>query len=155
MDIQVVMPQMGESVAEGTVITWLKKFGEVVAKDEPLVAISTDKVDVEIPSPAAGVLSNIMVQEGQVAAVGAVLAYISETSPTGAVSPESPIVEKPAHVAQAAPIVSPTTPPQESWYSPAVLELAKEQGVDLSQVRGTGSQGRVTRKDLLDFIDQR
>jgi len=155
MNIQIVMPQMGESVAEGTVITWLKKVGEMVAKDEPLVAISTDKVDVEIPSPAAGVLSNIVVQEGQTAAVGAVLAYISETSPTGAVSPRSPIVEKPAQVAQATPTVSPTTPRQESWYSPAVLELAKEQAVDLSQVRGTGSEGRVTRKDLLDFIAQR
>lgn len=155
MNIQIVMPQMGESVAEGTVITWLKKVGEMVAKDEPLVAITTDKVDVEIPSPAAGVLSNIVVQEGQTAAVGAVLAYISETSPTGAVSPRSPIVEKPSQVAQATPTISPTTPRQESWYSPVVLELAKEQGVDLSQVRGTGSHGRVTRKDLLDFIEQR
>lgn len=155
MNIQIVMPQMGESVAEGTVITWLKKVGEMVAKDEPLVAISTDKVDVEIPSPAAGVLSNIVVQEGQTAAVGAVLAYINETSPTGTVSPRSPIVEKPAQAAQAAPTVSPTTPRQEAWYSPAVLELAKEQAVDLSQVRGTGSEGRVTRKDLLDFIAQR
>jgi len=155
MNIQIVMPQMGESVAEGTVITWLKKVGEMVAKDEPLVAISTDKVDVEIPSPAAGVLSNIVVQEGQTAAVGAVLAYISETSPTGAVFLRSPIVEKPAQVAQATPTISPTTPRQESWYSPAVLELAKEQAVDLSQVRGTGSEGRVTRKDLLDFIAQR
>ena len=155
MSIQIVMPQMGESVAEGTVITWLKKVGEMVSKDEPLVAISTDKVDVEIPSPAAGVLSNIVVQEGQTAAVGAVLAYIGETSPVGAVSPRSPIVEKSAQAAQATPTVSPTTPRQESWYSPAVLELAKEQGVDLSQVRGTGSHGRVTRKDLLDFIEQR
>ena len=90
---KIVMPQMGESVAEGTVVAWLKKVGEVVARDEPLVAITTDKVDFEIPSLAAGVLSEILVQEGQVAPVGAVLAYVEETAPTEAVPPESPMAE--------------------------------------------------------------
>jgi len=152
---KIVMPQMGESVAEGTVVAWLKKVGEVVAKDEPLVAITTDKVDFEIPSLAAGVLSEILVQEGQVAPVGAVLAYIEETAPTGAVPPESPKAEEAATVAHATPAEIPPAPRPETWYSPAVLELAKEHGVDLEQVRGTGTEGRVTRKDLLDFIARR
>ena len=133
MKIEVIMPQMGESVAEGTVVTWLKNAGEVVAKDEPLVAISTDKVDVEIPSPGAGVLSTILVQEGQSVPIGAVLAYIGDAVATEAVRPGSPT----------------------SWYSPAVLHLAKEHGVELERVRGTGSEGRVTRKDVLDYIGQR
>ena len=143
MLIDVVMPQMGESVAEGTVVTWLKKVGEPVAKDEPLVAISTDKVDVEIPSPAAGVLTRIVVQEGDAAPVGAVLAYIGEVSHVGAVPP----VVEPQEGVQA-------QAPATRWYSPAVIELAREHGVDLAQVRGTGAEGRVTRKDLLDFIAQ-
>jgi 2-oxoglutarate dehydrogenase E2 component (dihydrolipoamide succinyltransferase)/2-oxoisovalerate dehydrogenase E2 component (dihydrolipoyl transacylase) len=152
MNLEVVMPQMGESVAEGTVVTWLKKVGERVAKDEPLVAISTDKVDVEIPSPAPGILTRILVHEGQVVPVGAVLAYIGE-----------PAISEPASAgafpAATAPRISeiPTgvglPPPRpETWYSPSVLHLAKEHGVDLAQIRGTGSDGRVTRKDVLNFI---
>lgn len=151
MNVTVVMPQMGESVAEGTVVTWLKKVGEMVAKDEPLVAITTDKVDVEIPSPAAGVLHKIIVQEGQAAPVGAVLAYVGETSPAESVSPDSSIAETAASGAPA----TAAAPSPKTWHSPAVLELAKEHGVDLAQVRGTGSEGRVTRKDLLEFIGQR
>lgn len=147
MLIDVVMPQMGESVAEGTVVTWLKKVGEHVAKDEPLVAISTDKVDVEIPSAAAGVLAQIVVHEGGTAPVGAVLAHIDEASHAGAVQPGRPVMTQEAGVKAAAPAAG--------WYSPAVLELAKEHGVDLTQVKGTGAEGRVTRKDLLDFIARR
>src|SRR5574337_974099 len=115
MPMQVVMPQMGESIAEGTVVTWLKKVGEPVAKDEPLVAISTDKVDVEIPSPAAGVLSAIVVQEGGTAPVEAVLAYIEEIPHTGAVAPGRPVVQEEEAVQTAAPATR--------WYSPAVLDL--------------------------------
>src|SRR5574337_498054 len=144
MRITVVMPQMGESVAEGTVVTWLKKVGEPVAKDEPLVAISTDKVDVEIPSAAAGVLARIVVQEGGTAPVGAILAYIDEAPTIDAVQPPG---EQPVDVQTAAPATR--------WYSPAVIELAKEHGVDLAQVRGTGTDGRVTKKDLLDLIARR
>jgi 2-oxoglutarate dehydrogenase complex dihydrolipoamide succinyltransferase (E2) component len=156
MNVMVVMPQMGESVAEGTVVTWLKNVGEVVAKDEPLVAISTDKVDVEIPSPAAGVLAEIVVQEGQAAPIGAVLAYIGEVPLTeAAASPGISKAEQAVGVTQAGPVVSPTAPRPQTWHSPAVLELAKEYGVDLTQVKGTGSEGRVTRKDLLDFASQR
>ena len=154
MYIQIVMPQMGESIAEGTVVTWLKKIGEPVAKDESLVAISTDKVDVEIPSPAAGVLSEIVVQEGGSAPVGAVLAYIGESLLPGAVPPGRPIEQQEVGM-QAAPPIRPAVPLAKRWYSPAVLELAKEYDVDLTQVRGTGSEGRIARQDLLDFIAQR
>lgn len=151
MPIEVVMPQMGESVAEGTVVTWLKKVGESIAKDEPLVAISTDKVDVEIPSAAAGVLTRIVVQEGSTAPVGAVLAYIDEASHAGAVSPDRPPVERQEGIHAATPAAE-AAAPATHWHSPAVLELAKEHSVDLTQVRGTGADGRVTKKDLLDFI---
>ena len=155
MKIEIVMPQMGESVAEGTVVTWLKKVGEVVAKDEALVAISTDKVDIEIPSPGAGVLSTILVQEGQTAPVGAVLAYIGDAAATGAVATGSPIAGKVASPAEGTAGRGGVMPRQETWYSPSVLQLAKEHGVDLSLVRGTGSEGRITRKDVLDYIGQR
>ena len=148
------MPQMGESIAEGTVITWLKKVGELVAKDEPLVAISTDKVDVEIPSTVAGVLSEIVVQEGVTALVGAVLAYISEASHIDTVPPGRPVVERREGV-QTTALEAEAAAPTTHWYSPAVLDLAKEYGVDLTRVRGTGTDGRITRKDLLDFIAQR
>jgi len=152
MNIEIIMPQMGESVAEGTVVTWLKKVGERVAKDEPLVAITTDKVDVEIPSPGAGVVSKILVHEGRAAPVGAVLAYISELAVAEEASAGSPIAAMSSSITQAMPAVSSPGPRPEAWYSPSVLHLAEEHGVDLSQVRGTGSEGRVTRKDILDFI---
>jgi 2-oxoglutarate dehydrogenase complex dihydrolipoamide succinyltransferase (E2) component len=155
MNIEIIMPQMGESVAEGTVVTWLKKVGEHIAKDEPLVAITTDKVDVEIPSPGAGVLSTILVQEGQVAPVGAVLAYIGEPAAAEAASASNPIAGMPPHTTQATPAVGPPASRPEAWYSPSVLHLAKEHSVDLSQVRGTGSEGRVTRQDVLDFIGRK
>lgn len=148
MSTPVVMPQMGESVAEGTIVTWLKKVGEPVAKDEPLVAISTDKVDVEIPSAAAGVLAEIVVQEGRTAPVGAVLAYIDEGSAIAAVPTGSPPQEELREGIQNAALAA-------RWYSPAVLDLAKTHNIDLTQVRGTGAKGRITRKDLLDVIAQR
>ncbi len=153
MPIEVVMPQMGESVAEGTVVTWLKKVGEPVAKDEPLLAISTDKVDVEIPSPTAGVLAEIVVQEGSTAPVGAVLAYVAESLPSSVVSSDRLMEQRDVAAPVEAAVTEPVTQPK-TWYSPAVLELAKEYGVDLTQVRGTGAEGRVTRKDLQDFIAQ-
>jgi 2-oxoglutarate dehydrogenase complex dihydrolipoamide succinyltransferase (E2) component len=137
MRIEIVMPQMGQSVAEGTVVAWLKKVGETVAKDESLVAISTDKVDVEIPSPASGVLAEILVREGQVVPVGAVLAYLGEGVRPGAVE------------------AVPGRSREAAWHSPSVVQLAKEHAVDLSQVRGTGSEGRITRQDILAFIDAR
>lgn len=154
MPIEVVMPQMGESVAEGMVVTWLKKVGEPVAKDEPLLAISTDKVDVEIPSPTAGVLAEIVVQEGSTVPVGAVLAYVAESLPSGVVSSDRLMEQRDVAAPVEAAVTEPVARPK-TWYSPAVLELAKEYGVDLTQVKGTGAEGRVTRNDLQNFIAQR
>lgn len=155
MSVAIVMPQMGESVAEGTVVAWLKAVGEPVAKDEPVVAITTDKVDVEIPSPAAGVLSRIVVHEGEVAPVGGVLAYLGETASTEATSPARPVETKAERATQIHPAVPAAGTREQAWYSPAVLGLAAEHGIDLTRIAGTGSGGRVTRRDLLEFIGRR
>ncbi len=155
MKVEIVMPQMGESVAEGTVVTWLKKVGDLIARDEPVVAISTDKVDVEIPAPGAGVLSEIRAQEGQVVPVGAVLGYIGEAAAPPAVAAGSPMAEPVAGATVAPPRAGPAAPRGEAWYSPSVLQLADEHAVDLAQIRGTGARGRVTRQDVLNFINQR
>lgn len=149
MAIEVVMPQMGQSVAEGTVIQWFKKEGERVERDEALLSINTDKIDVEIPSPGAGILSRILVHDGETVPVGTRLATI-ETAPTDQpqVPPPSPRTETVVEV------------PEETahWHSPALLEIAKEHGLDLSElqkVQGTGRGGRVTKQDLLTYLKRR
>lgn len=150
MAIEVVMPQMGQSVAEGTVLQWFKQEGERVKKDEPLLSINTDKIDVEIPSPGAGILSRILVHDGETVPVGTNLATIDTAEPG------QPVTAIPS-----------SAPPMEAvrisdktrdWYSPAVLELAKRQGLELSElekVSGTGRGGRVTRRDILTYLEQR
>ena len=137
MPIEVLMPQMGQSVAEGTVISWMKREGERIAKDEPLLAINTDKVDVEIPSPGAGILGQLLVAAGQTVPVGTVLAHIL-TEAEGAAG-------APREVRAAA----------DAYHSPAVLALAKEHGIDLAEVRGTGTGGRITRKDVHEYLAAR
>ena len=173
--VNVLLPQLGESVTEGTITRWLKNVGDKVSIDEAIVEISTDKVDTEIPSPSAGVISEIRVVQDQVAPVGAILAVIS-TSASAAVSapaPVAPVVSTPAPVV-APPVVAPpvvATPvaaPQvantpapvvfnnsqasanDSFTTPIVRKLAKEQGVDLSQIKGTGVNGRVRKDDVLN-----
>lgn len=137
MPIEVLMPQMGQSVAEGTVISWLKREGERIAKDEPLLAINTDKVDVEIPSPGAGILGRLLVAAGETVPVGTVLADIlTEAEAAAGARPD---------VRAAA----------EAYHSPAVLALAKEHGIDLAEVRGTGTGGRITRKDVHEYLAAR
>ena len=173
--IEVPMPQMGESIAEGTVSKWLKKVGDKVARDEPLLEISTDKVDAEIPSPAAGTLAEITVQEGQTVEVGTIVAYIetdanaTATAPAAAPAP-APAEEKPAEAAAAAPAApapaAPSPAAKEAGEetaeerlrrrsSPLVRRIAEEHGIDLSQVPGTGEAGRVTKQDILSYIEQR
>jgi pyruvate/2-oxoglutarate dehydrogenase complex dihydrolipoamide acyltransferase (E2) component len=137
MPIEVLMPQMGQSVAEGTVTSWLKREGERIAKDEPLLAINTDKVDVEIPSPGAGILGRLLVAAGQTVPVGTVLAHILTEAEAAAGAPRE--------VRAAA----------EAYHSPAVLALAKEHGIDLAEVRGTGTGGRITRKDVHEYLAAR
>jgi pyruvate/2-oxoglutarate dehydrogenase complex dihydrolipoamide acyltransferase (E2) component len=174
--VEVVMPQMGVSVSEGTITKWLKSEGEPIARDEALLEISTDKVDTEIPSPAEGVLAQILVQEGATVEVGTVLAVIA---PEGAAvsTPEAPAPEPAteeaaeqvaavsssegdAPVAPVAPtpVAQPQAAPQESgngrtFVSPVVARIASEHGVDPNAIQGTGTGGRVTKKDILAFVE--
>jgi pyruvate dehydrogenase E2 component (dihydrolipoamide acetyltransferase) len=165
--IDVVMPQMGVSVSEGTITKWLKQQGEQVEADEPLLEISTDKVDTEVPSPGAGVLTEILVQEGQTVDVGTKLAVIGGDGASAAKQEEAPpepataeaaaeaeaasSAESPAPTA-AGPAAAPSTN-GKTFVSPVVAKIASEHGVDPSQVQGTGRGGRVTKKDILDFIE--
>jgi pyruvate dehydrogenase E2 component (dihydrolipoyllysine-residue acetyltransferase) len=164
--IDVVMPQMGVSVSEGTITKWLKQQGEQVEADEPLLEISTDKVDTEVPSPGSGVLTEILVQEGQTVDVGTKLAVIggdgasAATAPpqeapaeTAAPAPAEPVAQPEPAAADAAP--APAAQPQngKTFVSPVVAKIASEHGVDPSRVQGTGRGGRVTKKDILEFID--
>lgn len=160
MPIEVLMPQMGQSVAEGTVLTWLKREGERIEKDEPLLSINTDKVDVEVPSPGAGILGRLLVSAGQTVAVGTVLAHIlTEGETAAAPAPAPPAAAASAShstTARAVPSAAPRTrATDEAYHSPAVLALAKEHAIDLADVRGTGTGGRVTRKDVQDYLATR
>ena len=170
--IEVPMPQMGESIAEGTVSKWLKQVGESVQRDEPILEISTDKVDAEIPAPSSGTLVEIVVAEGATVEVGTVVAYIDTEA--GA----TPTAGKPAEAekeapppAPAAPVATEVAPPAPSAGSdavpgepdsaeerlrtrstPVVRKIADEHGIDIAAVSGTGHAGRVTKQDILDFI---
>ena len=187
---EVVMPQMGVSVSEGTITKWIKQVGEAIARDEPLLEISTDKVDTEVPSPAEGVVTQIFVQEGETVEVGTVLATIGPAGSTeapaepaaAAPSPEpaapvaaSPPAPEPVPVqaeaaAAPAPTPTPTPAPQptaareptaeaaaagngRTFVSPVVARIAAEHGIDPTAVPGTGTGGRVTKKDILSFIE--
>jgi pyruvate/2-oxoglutarate dehydrogenase complex dihydrolipoamide acyltransferase (E2) component len=170
--IDVVMPQMGVSVSEGTITKWLKQEGEQIAADEPLLEISTDKVDTEVPSPGEGVVQQILVQEGQTVDVGTKLAVIA---PPGAEAPaEAPAAPEPEQAPPPppppepeaeAPAPPPPPPPEpapapvsdgageKTFISPVVARIASEHGVDVSQVSGTGRGGRVTKKDIMAFVE--
>src|SRR5580704_808321 len=162
----VVMPQMGESIVEGTLTKWLKKAGDPVVMDEPLFEISTDKVDTEIPSPAAGVLSEVLVQEGQTIQVNAVVARISDGSAPAAAAPapkaEAAPAPPPPPVAAAAPAApapaaapappAPAATVSTGPLSPLVRKMARENNIDLSRVTGTGAGGRITKEDLESLL---
>ena len=197
--VEVVMPQMGVSVAEGTITRWLKQPGDNIALDEPLLEISTDKVDTEVPSPGEGILVEVRVQEGETVEVGTVLAVIGpagaatvepesppetptpEAAPAAPSEPEPLVASEP--VAQApSPPPAPVTPPSpeptqpvaeapgpptpaassaapessgngKTFISPVVARIAAEHGVDPGAIPGTGQGGRVTKKDILAFIE--
>jgi pyruvate dehydrogenase E2 component (dihydrolipoyllysine-residue acetyltransferase) len=185
------MPQMGESIAEGTIVRWIKKVGEKVDRDEPLFEISTDKVDAEIPSPAAGVVTEIRVKEGETVPVNSVVAVIGAASTAPSANAEEPKTPpapapkpveppKPSPQADGTPALAPPAPRAASAgqapavrdmrrdegvpgaiedalhqrSSPLVRKIAKEHNVDISQIRGTGIAGRVTKDDILTFIGQ-
>jgi 2-oxoglutarate dehydrogenase E2 component (dihydrolipoamide succinyltransferase) len=165
--IDVVMPQMGVSVSEGTVTRWLKQEGEHVEADEPLLEISTDKIDTEVPSPGTGTVTQILVQEGETVEVGTKLAQIGGG---GAAAPVAEAPPEPAPQQEVAPPAEPAPQPVQqpapqaeqasnggsghTFISPVVARIASEHNVDPAQVSGTGRGGRVTKKDILDFIEQ-
>ncbi len=166
---EVVMPQMGESITEGTVSKWLKSVGDTIEKDEPLLEISTDKVDAEVPSPTGGKLLAINVKEGETVEVGAVLALVGTE---GSVTTQ-PVTEKPEPIETSTTEIS--TPPvrvaaatvsfggsngtssfdelRRQKSSPLVRNIAKEHGIDITRIPGSGISGRVTKKDILSFIE--
>jgi 2-oxoglutarate dehydrogenase E2 component (dihydrolipoamide succinyltransferase) len=162
MAANVIMPQMGESIFEGTVTKWLRKVGDSVKRDEPLFEISTDKVDSEIPAPASGVLSEIRVKEGETVQINTVVAVIneegheqSETSHPHAVGEE---YRTPAPQPVARPSVAPSErieSTQTVRSSPLVRRIAKVENVDLSDLEGTGLGGRITKKDILSYLTER
>src|SRR5689334_16942957 len=196
MSTEVVMPQMGESIAEGTITKWLKKVGEKVERDEPLFEISTDKVDAEIPSPAAGTLTEVRFKEGDTVEVNTVVAILdgdgtgavkaAALQPTAAEPPPSPAPASPPAPAPPPPPVEakPTPPPpppappapaptpavgpraavpadaaqtvedlRRTKSSPLVRKIAQEHNVDISKLEGTGLSGRVTKNDILSYIE--
>ena len=199
MSTEVVMPQMGESIAEGTITKWLKSVGDRVERDEPLFEISTDKVDAEIPSPAAGTLTEVRFKEGETVEVNTVVAVLDgdqagapkaeapaakPIEPPGAEAPApppppqqaAPAPPPPAPVPPPPPVQAKPTPPaappppppaaekrdgsaataeelRRTKSSPLVRKIAQEHGVDISQLEGTGLSGRVTKNDILSYIE--
>jgi len=168
MATDVIMPQMGESIFEGTITKWLKKPGDKIERDEPLFEISTDKVDAEIPSPAAGVLKEIKVTEGQTVPIQTVVAVIDGAAGAAASAASAPAPAKtaapapPASAKAAAPAPAPAAgapaPPvrpsgEKVRSSPLVRKIAREHNIDLAQVRGTGAGGRVSKDDILAAVD--
>src|SRR5271165_6267030 len=160
---EIVMPQMGESIFEGTITKWLKQVGDKVERDEPLFEISTDKVDAEIPSPAAGVLTEIKAEAGTTVQINSVVAVIGGTA--GAPAPASaPAAAPPPAAAKAAePTPSPVSEPvaepvaasgEHARSSPLVRKIAKENNLDLAQVPGTGAGGRITKEDVLAYLEK-
>lgn len=158
MSTDVVMPQMGESIAEGTVVRWMKKVGDRVDRDEPLFEISTDKVDAEIPSPAAGVVAEIRVKEGETVQVNSVVAVIGAVGEIVAGRPRAegasaiPAEARTDHArAEAAGAAAGAT---RGRLSPLVRRIAREHQVDVAAVHGTGVAGRVTKDDILAYVGQ-
>ena len=157
--MDVVMPQMGESVTEGTIVRWMKKVGDKVDRDEPLFEISTDKVDAEIPSPAAGILSEIRAKEGDTVPVDSIVAIIRSATEAAQVAAPAAVAKTAAapKAVDAAPTPAPASKSSENISrdrtSPLVRQIAKEHNVDLTQVHGTGIGGRVTKDDVLAFVE--
>ena len=148
----VVMPQMGESITEGTITKWLKKVGDTVQRDEPIFEISTDKVDAEIPSPIAGVLSEIKVPEGSTVQINTVVAVIGGAAGAAAAKPAAPAAPAAAPAAASTPAPA-AAEGEKVRSSPLVRKMAKDNNVDLHQVAGTGAAGRVTKTDIVGFIE--
>jgi 2-oxoglutarate dehydrogenase E2 component (dihydrolipoamide succinyltransferase) len=169
--VDVVMPQMGVSVSEGTITRWLRNVGDTIAADEPLLEISTDKVDTEVPSPGSGVLQEILVQEGETVPVGTLVARIGAgeaSAPELEAEPQPEPEPEPVAAEPEPPAAAPPPPPapepvtagngaatgeRHGFVSPVVARIASEHGIDPSSVPGTGRDGRVTKKDIMAFVE--
>src|SRR3990172_8148617 len=154
MATNVIMPQLGESVVEGTLSRWLKKEGDPVTEFEPLMEVNTDKVDTEIPAPVSGVVLKLYVKEGTTVKAGTLVAVIGQP---GEAVPGNGHEAQPAVAAPLAPVAAAQTPaaPRRDlgFISPIVAKLADEHKVDLQMVAGTGQGGRITKKDVLDYVE--
>lgn len=166
MATKVLMPQLGESVTEGTISKWLVKVGDTVKKYDPLAEVTTDKVNAEVPSTVSGTVTEIVVPEGETVAIGTLILYIEESGAAGETIAAAPAQTPPAAEAVAAAATQQAAPQAgapvsravephatKQRYSPAVMALSQEHGIDLSRVTGTGAGGRVTRKDVQAIID--
>ncbi|MGH9494606.1 MAG: 2-oxoglutarate dehydrogenase, E2 component, dihydrolipoamide succinyltransferase [Candidatus Sulfotelmatobacter sp.] len=169
MPTDIIMPQMGESIVEGTITKWLKKTGDKVQRDEPLFEISTDKVDAEIPAPASGILQEIKVAEGATVGVNTIVGTIAADGEAAAAKPAAPAKPTPAAPSKPEPpkeekkaAPAPTPPPvpaaqeeesEEARSSPLVRKIAREHGINLSQISGTGLGGRITKQDVMQFVE--
>ena len=178
---EITLPQLGETVTEGTITRWFKKVGDTIAADEPLFEVSTDKVDTEVPSPIAGVLTEIRVAEGETAAVGTVIAVVGGAgaapaptpAPVAAPAPAPVVAPAPAPAPAPVPVATPaptpapapapvTTPAptpapvaqSNKLLSPVVRRLVNDHGINIDALQGTGPGGRITREDVLDYIDR-
>lgn len=149
MLIEMLMPKMGESVMEGTILNWLKKIGDTIKQDEPVLEVATDKVDTEIPATHGGILKEILVQVGQVVQIGKTIAIIA-TSESDHASSNVSVVKKEVEIQSSV--------NENRFYSPLVLNIAKEEKIsmtDLEKIAGTGKDGRLTKNDLLDYLAKR
>ena len=166
---EITLPQLGETVTEGTITRWFKKVGDTIAADEPLFEVSTDKVDTEVPSPIAGVLTEIRVAEGETVAVGTVIAVVGGAgaapapAPVATPAPAPVAAPAPAPVAAPAPAPAPVATPapaptpvaqSNKLLSPVVRRLVNDHGINIDALQGTGPGGRITREDVLDYIDR-
>lgn len=173
---EITLPQLGETVTEGTITRWFKKIGEQVAADEPLFEVSTDKVDTEVPSPIAGVLTEIRVPEGDTVAVGTVIAVVGDAGSAPAAAPAPTAAPEPAPAPTPAPVSAPAAPPvaptpapapaptpapastptatQGQVLSPVVRKLISDNGLDVTQIAGSGPGGRITRDDVVAVIEK-
>ena len=165
--VEMLMPKMGESIIEGTILTWLKKEGDSIEADESVLEVATDKVDTEVPATHGGILKKILAKEGEVVAVGTAIAIIETNAEASNDSPAAPATAKEVLV-QAAPALTaslitaaePEAPSQSDgrFYSPLVKSIAKEEGIstdELSRIPGSGAEGRVTKQDMLDYLAAR
>jgi 2-oxoglutarate dehydrogenase E2 component (dihydrolipoamide succinyltransferase) len=164
--IELIMPKMGESIIEATILRWVKKVGDSIKADETILEIATDKVDSEVPSPVAGILMEIKYQENDVVAVGKVIAIISteagaSVTSSPSVADAAPVPVSVSSATTTAPTATPAAAKTETdgrFYSPLVRNIAKQEGIDpsaLNTIEGSGAQGRVTKQDMIQFVEKR